>query len=61
MKIWMKVTDDEYELPMAVAETIDELANMICRHPGTILTDRSRRKKKGRRQIYQFIEIPDEG
>ena len=27
--IWMKVTDDKYELPVAVADTAEELARIV--------------------------------
>lgn len=29
MKVWMKVTKDEYQLPIAVAESATELAKMV--------------------------------
>lgn len=28
-KLWMKVTNDEYELPLAVTESAAELARMV--------------------------------
>ena len=36
MFVWMAVTKDKYELPIAAADTAKELAEMIGRTPGTI-------------------------
>ena len=40
--IWMAVTADEYEHPIAVADTAEELGRMIGVSRNTILTDQLR-------------------
>ena len=35
-KLWMKVTSDEYQLPVAVAESATELAKMVGVTPDMI-------------------------
>ena len=61
MKVYMKVTNDKYELPVAIADTIGELAKI------TNTDDRTIRSaichvKSGRRKssMYKEIEIGDE-
>lgn len=36
MILWMKVTKDKYELPVAVADSATELAKILHTSPGTI-------------------------
>lgn len=36
MKLWMKVSEDEYELPLAVADSAEELSAMTGRTAGSI-------------------------
>jgi hypothetical protein len=38
MIIWLKVTDDEYELPIAVASTARELAQICGTTEGSIVS-----------------------
>ena len=39
---WMAVTPDEYETPLAVAESSRELAGMLGVHIGTVLSCEAR-------------------
>lgn len=41
-KIWMKITSDEYELPVAVADTAKELARLCNVTVGAIYSQMSR-------------------
>ena len=54
--IYMEITTDEYELPLAVADTIDELARIVHRKPST-LNYSINHSKHGR---YIRVEIEDE-
>lgn len=53
---WMLVTLDDYELPLAVAETREELAEMIGVKPKSITEQLSRKKRKGKKCQYARIE-----
>lgn len=60
MDIWMKVTPDEYEFPLQIADTQKELA-MTCgiqRH--TISSAMYKAKKKGHKCCYVRVEIEDD-
>lgn len=52
--IYMEITTDEYELPLAVADTIDELARIVHRKPSTL--NRSINHAKHGRYIRVVIE-----
>lgn len=60
MIIWMKVTDDEYELPVAVAPTRSELARKLGIKTNSIATAIYRAKKTGHRQIFVEVVIDDD-
>lgn len=55
MTLYMKVTNDKYELPVAVADTGRELAEMVGTTKNTIFSSIS----KGYRQ-YQRVEVEDD-
>lgn len=59
--IWMQVTPDEYELPMLVADTANELAQMIGVSKSTIksseLKYRTGQYKKGNK--YKIVCVRD--
>lgn len=54
MKIYMKVTNDEYELPVAVAESRTVLAKMVGTTPETV-SSRISHKSPG----WAMVEIPE--
>ena len=61
MTIWMEVTQDEYELPVAVADTSFELSRMRGLEKRTVLKDLWRWKNgKVSRCKYRKVEIDDE-
>lgn len=45
MKLYMKTTKDEYELPEAVADSVHELSKMIGLTQGTVASLMSRKAK----------------
>lgn len=59
MTIWMKVTDDKYELPVMVAESQLELANMLGISPNTIASSMSHNRARGVKTPYRRIEIEE--
>lgn len=56
--LYMMVTDDEFELPLVVADSAQELANIIGRDVNTIYSGISH-EKHGRikSSIYKKVEI----
>lgn len=58
-KLWMKVTNDEYELPLAVAESAAELARMVGVKPESIYTIMSRSRKGKQHSPYMVVTVDD--
>lgn len=58
--LYMKVTNDIYELPLAVAGNVQELARMVGVKPATISTVISRAKAEGKTVQYRRVVIEDE-
>ena len=56
MTLYLKVTKDKYELPVAVAATKQELARMVGRHESGIY----RAFKEGRESCYVEVEVEDD-
>ncbi len=59
MTIWMKVSDDKYELPVMIADTQLELANMLGISPNTIASSMSHNRARGVYTPYRRIEIEE--
>ena len=61
MTLYIKVTNDKYELPVAVADSPSELAIMLGLKRQTLWSIFSRvRKGEYRYKIYQTVEIDEE-
>ena len=61
MTLYMKVTKDEYELPIAVAETQAELAHMLGVKPMLVYNGiRSIRTGQVKHSSYKIVEVEDE-
>lgn len=59
--LYLRVTNDKYELPMAVADSPSELAIMLGLKRQTLWSIFSRvRKGEYRYKIYQIVEIDEE-
>lgn len=60
MTVYMMVTDDELELPLVVADSAQELADIIGRNVNTIYSGISH-EKHGRikSSIYKKVEIKE--
>ncbi len=61
MTVWIKVTKDEFELPVAIADTAEELAEILGVDRSTILSA-VRRYERGEVSfsVYRRLEIGDE-
>ena len=58
--IYEKVTNDELELPIAVADSISELARMLGVTPQTICTQIRNEKLGLRKSNYRKVIIDDD-
>ena len=59
--LWMVVTDDEYELPLYVAETAEELSRITGVNVNTIRSSVSHvRSGRNKSNIYQKVEWSEE-
>ena len=56
MTLYLKVTKDKYELPVAVADSKKELARMLGRYESGIY----RAFKEGRESCYVQVEVEDD-
>lgn len=55
MHVYMKVTTDDLELPIAIADTAKELAEIIGVHENTVYAGVSRGRKS-----YVRVEVEDD-
>lgn len=58
MKLYMKVSDDKYELPEAVTTSPGELARMLKVKKRTVLSNISKQKNRDKAR-YIKIEVKD--
>lgn len=58
---FMMVSNDKYELPLCVAESVKELAEMVGIKPNSITVALLRGREKGNKKIYakkyKFIKV----
>ena len=55
--IYMLVTNDKYELPIVIADTLAELANKIGVRKNVISSAISHSKKKGFKSVYVKVNV----
>lgn len=60
MILYIEVSKDEYELPLAVADTIKELAKLRHISESTIFYNMSCEKKGTRKSRFKKIVVEDE-
>ena len=58
-RLWLKVTRDEYELPLAVADTSEELSRMLGLKRKSIMKQINKAKNKNRKCQYIVVEIEE--
>ena len=59
--VWMKVTNDKYELPVLVADSAPELAKMLGCSPNNIYSSLSHAKHRRQNSPYRKVVINDDG
>ena len=57
MCVWMKVSDDKYELPEIIADSAKELATKCGIATNSIWTSNQYRKKHGLHPLYVRVDI----
>ena len=61
MKLFIYVTNDKYELPLAVADSVPELARMTGKNPTSIRTALFHvRHGNYKHSCYQEVEVEDD-
>lgn len=60
MVLYMMVTKDKYELPLAVADTMAELARMVGVLPDSVRSAMCHDRKRGRKCQYIRVEVDEE-
>lgn len=60
MTLWMKVTKDKYELPLIVAASLTELANICGVSKGSISSSIYHNIHDGVKTCYRKVEVEDD-
>lgn len=60
MTLYMLVSNDEYELPLVIADSIAELGRKLSIPANRISSAMSHAKKKGYRSSYVKVEVEEE-
>ena len=60
MKLYLKVTDDKYELPVAVADSQSELARLCGVSKATITSSLSHQRHGRQNSHYKEVEVDDD-
>lgn len=55
--VWMRVTNDKYELPVFIADSPQELAKMVGCQVANIRCQLSKQKHKGQNSVYKKVRI----
>ena len=58
--VYMKVTKDKYELPVAVASTARELEDILHLRHNSVLSALCHREKSGKRSCYVRVRVEDD-
>ena len=60
--LWLAVTADQYELPIAVADSIPQLAQMLGMHKGTLYKTYSLHQRGILKEWakYKIVKVEDE-
>lgn len=60
MFVWLKVTPDRYELPVAVADTGKELARICGVSENNVYSTMTKARKLGHRCKYIRVEVEED-
>lgn len=55
--VWMEVTRDRYELPVAVADSAAELAEITGKRKNTISSNISKQKQRNGKRPCQYVKV----
>ena len=58
-RIWLRCTDDQYEFPLEIAMSANELAQMVGVTVDTINSAMSHAKKRGTKTRYHCFDISE--
>ena len=58
--VWLKVTTDRYELPVAVADTGEELARICGVSGNNVYSTMSKAKRLGHRCQYVRVKVEED-
>lgn len=58
-KVYMLITQDKYELPLAVADTSEELSKMLGLSSSAVASSICRAKQSGRKCRYIEVRIDE--
>lgn len=61
MNIWMKVSNDEYELPIMIADSARELAEKCGTTENSVKSSASHAKRGDRWSSYVCVKVTDDG
>lgn len=61
MNIWMKVSNDEYELPIMIADSARELAEKCGTTENSVKSSVSHAKRGDRWSSYVCVKVTDDG
>ena len=57
--IWMKVTNDKYELPLVIADSSRELAKKLGLSKDSVSSAISKAKRRGTKSQYVKVELEE--
>lgn len=60
MTLWLKVTNDKYELPLIVADSAKELAEQLGKRTNNIYSAISKARRRGKNPVYRKVVVEDE-
>lgn len=60
MIVWMQVTKDKYELPVAIADSCKELAEIVGKTSNTVSSSITHSKERGNWTPYRKVEITED-
>ena len=58
-RLWLKVTRDEYELPLIVADTSEELERMLGLRKKSVIRQIYKARKSKRKCQYVVVDIDE--
>jgi len=60
MRVYIKVTNDELRLPVAMGDTAEQLARKVGTTANNIFTSIHHAKQRGGSSVYEVVEIEED-